>query len=138
MTFLRYFHSFREGRSANCTWYQAHKHSDPGDENWDDVLKINPEDAIKLGLKNKDNVKVTSTTGSFIVHVKLWEGVRPGTVSKCYGQGHWAYGQVAALDYAKHLPRGGNNNALLPPEYERLSGSTARHGGSARVKIEKV
>lgn len=128
----------REGRSANCTWYQAHKNSDPGDENWDDVLKINPEDAIKLGLKNKDNVKVTSTTGSFIVHVKLWEGVRPGTVSKCYGQGHWAYGQVAALDYAKHLPRGGNNNALLPPEYERLSGSTARHGGSARVKIEKV
>lgn len=128
----------REGRSANCTWYQAHKNADPGDENWDDVLKINPEDAVKLGLKNKDSVKVTSPTGSFTVHVKLWEGVRPGTVSKCFGQGHWAYGQVAALDYAKHLPRGGNNNTLLPPEYERLSGSTARHGGSTRVNIEKI
>lgn len=128
----------REGRSANCTWYHAHKNSDPGDENWNDVLKMNPLDAQRLGLHDNDEVKVTSTTGSFTVALKLWEGVRPGTVAKCFGQGHWAYGRVAALNYQKHLPRGGSNNALLPPEYDRLSGSTARHGGVARVKIERV
>ena len=99
---------------------------------------MNPEDAAKLGLKNKDQVKVTSPTGSVSVTLKLWEGVRPGTVTKCYGQGHWAYGRVAAADFRKRVPRGGNNNELLPAEYERLSGSTARHGGATRVKIEKI
>ena len=128
----------REGRSANCTWYHAHKNSDPGDENWDDVLKMNPIDAKRLGLANKDSVKVTSTTGTMTVNLKLWEGVRPGTVAKCFGQGHWAYGRVAAADFDKRLPRGGSNNAILPPEYDRLSGSTARHGGPARVKVEKA
>lgn len=128
----------REGRSANCTWYQAHKNADPGDENWDDVLKMNPADAQRLGLANGDSVKVTSTTGSITVNLKLWEGVRPGTVAKCYGQGHWAYGRVAAADFQKHLPRGGNNNVLLSADYDRLSGSTARHGGQSRVSVTKV
>lgn len=128
----------REGRSANCTWYQAHKNVDPGDENWSDMLKMNPVDANALGLHNGDTVKVTSTTGSITVQLKLWEGLRPGTVAKCYGQGHWAYGRVAAANFVEHVPRGGNNNELLYPEYERLSGSTARHGGPSRVKIERV
>ena len=125
----------REGRSANCTWYQGHKNADPGDENWDDVLKMNPVDAGKLGLKDREMVRVISPTGEITVRLKLWEGVRPGTVAKCYGQGHWAYGRVAATDYQNKVPRGGNNNVILPAEYERLSGSTARHGGVARVKV---
>lgn len=128
----------REGRSANCTWYQAHKNADPGDENWDDVLKMNPVDAKKLGLKNRETVKITSPIGSITATLKLWEGVRPGTVAKCFGQGHWAYGRVAAMDFQKRIPRGGNNNIILPPDYDRLSGSTARHGGLARVKVEKA
>jgi anaerobic selenocysteine-containing dehydrogenase len=125
----------REGRSANCTWYQEHKNADPGDENWDDVLKMNPVDARKLGLRNRQQVRVVSPTGEMEVRLKLWEGVRPGTVSKCYGQGHWAYGRIAAADFQKRLPRGGNNNTILPAEYERLSGSTARHGGVTRVRV---
>jgi anaerobic selenocysteine-containing dehydrogenase len=128
----------REGRSANCTWYQGHKNADPGDENWDDVLKMNPIDAARLELSNGDRVKVTSPVGSITVNVKLWEGVRAGTVTKCYGQGHWAYGRVAALDFQNRIPRGGNNNTILPPEYDRLSGSTARHGGVTRVRVEKA
>jgi anaerobic selenocysteine-containing dehydrogenase len=125
----------REGRSANCTWYQAHKNVDPGDENWDDVLKMNPVDAERLGLQDREMVRVISSTGEITVRLKRWEGVRPGTVAKCYGQGHWAYGRVAAADFKRRIPRGGNNNVILPPEYERLSGSTARHGGVARVKV---
>lgn len=128
----------REGRSANTTWYQAHKNADPGDENWGDVLKMNPVDAKRLGLNNGDMVRITSATGEMTVQLKLWEGVRPGTVAKCYGQGHWAYGRVAALDFAKRVPRGGNNNMILPPEYDRLSGSTARHGGPALVSVKPV
>ncbi len=128
----------REGRSANCSWYQEHKNADPGDENWDDVLKMNPEDAKRLGFKTGDLVKVTSPIGEITVSLKAWPGVRPGTVAKCFGQGHWAYGRVACLDYDKRTPRGGNNNVILPAEFERLSGSTARHGGVTRVKITRA
>ena len=128
----------REGRSQNTTWYQEFKKVDVGDDAWDDVVKINPADAKKLGIKSGDTVRLTSTTGSIVTKAKLWEGIRPGTVAKCYGQGHWAYGRVAAKDYAKAQPRGGNNNQLLVDDYDRLSGSTARNGGFTGVKIEKV
>ncbi len=128
----------REGRSANLPLYQEYKDVDPGDEPWDDVLKINPKDMIKLGLKNGDTIRVTSVQGSIEVHAKSWEGTRPGVVVKCYGQGHWAYGHVAAANYEKAKPRGGNNNEILPVAYDCLSGQSAFHGGLARVKIEKV
>jgi len=128
----------REGRSANTPWYQEFKKVDIGDESWDDVVKINPLDGRKLGIATGDTVRLTSTTGSIVTTAKLWEGVRPGTIAKCYGQGHWAYGRVAAKDYAKAQPRGGNNNELLVDDYDRLSGATARNGGFTGVKIEKV
>ncbi len=127
----------REGRSANTPWYQEFKKVDVGDESWDDVVKINPVDAKKMGIRNGNIVRLVSQTGSITATAKLWEGVRPGTIAKCYGQGHWAYGRVAAKEYGK-TPRGGNNNELIPDEYDRLSGSTARNGGFAGVRIEKV
>lgn len=128
----------REGRSQNLTWYQEFKKVDPGDVSWSDVLKMNPADGGKLGLKTGDTVRVTSPAGAIVTQLRLWEGVRPGTVQKCYGQGHWAYGRVAAKDYAKALPNGGNNNEILVDDYDRLSGATARNGGFTGVRIQKV
>ena len=128
----------REGRSQNLPWYQEMKKADPGDVAWDDVLKMNPTDGAKLGLKTGDSVKVTSVAGSMVTKLKLWEGVRAGTVAKCYGQGHWAYGRVAAKDYARAQPRGGNNNEILVDDYDRLSGATARNGGFTGVKVQKA
>jgi anaerobic selenocysteine-containing dehydrogenase len=127
----------REGRSANLAWYQEFKKVDPGDVSWDDVLKMNPADGQKLGLKTGDLVKVESPSGAMTVKLKLWEGVRPGTVAKCYGQGHWAYGRVAATAFGK-TPRGGSNNDILVDDYDRLSGSTARNGGFTGVRIAKA
>ncbi|EKD40708.1 MAG: molybdopterin oxidoreductase, partial [uncultured bacterium] len=128
----------REGRSQNTVWYHEFKKVDVGDESWEDVVKINPVDGKKLGIKTGDMVKLTSTNASITVKAKLWEGVRPGTIAKCYGQGHWAYGRVAAKDYAKAIPRGANNNELMPDDYDRLSGATARNGGFTGVKISKA
>ena len=127
----------REGRSQNLVWYQEFKKVDPGDVSWDDVLKMNPVDGAKLGLKTGDTVKVSSQTGSMTVKLKLWEGVRPGTVTKCFGQGHWAYGRVAAKEFMK-TPRGGSNNDILVDDYDRLSGSTARNGGFTGVRVQKA
>ncbi|MDO9074745.1 MAG: molybdopterin-dependent oxidoreductase [Rubrivivax sp.] len=128
----------REGRSANLPWYQEFKKVDPGDVSYADVLKMNPADGAKLGLKTGDRVKISSMAGSIVSELKLWEGIRPGTVTKCYGQGHWAYGRVAAKDFAKGVPNGGNNNEILVDDYDRLSGSTARNGGFTGVKIVKA
>ena len=128
----------REGRSQNLPWYQEFKKVDPGDVSWGEVLKMNPADGTKLGLKSGDTVKITSPAGSIVTRLRLWEGVRPGTVAKCYGQGHWAYGRVAARDYAKAQPNGGNNNDILVDDYDRLSGATARNGGFTGVKVQKA
>jgi anaerobic selenocysteine-containing dehydrogenase len=128
----------REGRSQNTPWYQEFKKVDPGDVSWTDVLKMNPVDGAKLGLKSGDTVKITSIAGTISCELRLWEGVRPGTVAKCYGQGHWAYGRVAAKDFAKAIPRGGNNNEILVDDYDRLSGATARNGGFTGVRIQKA
>ena len=128
----------REGRSQNLSWYYEFKKIDVGDKSWDDVLQINPDDAAKLGIKDGDPIKVTSTVASISVNAHLWEGVRHGTVAKCFGQGHWAYGRIAAQDYHSAIPRGGSNNLLMPDEYDRLSGSTVRNGGFTGVKIEKI
>jgi anaerobic selenocysteine-containing dehydrogenase len=126
----------REGRSANTPWYHEFKDLDPGDVKDDDVAKFNPIDAKKLGLKDGDQIKLISETGEITCTAKLWEGVRPGTIAKCYGQGHWAYGRLAAKVFGK-VPRGGNNNFIIPADYERLSGSSAYYG-IARLKVEKI
>ncbi|RJQ51541.1 MAG: twin-arginine translocation signal domain-containing protein [Nitrospiraceae bacterium] len=124
----------REGRSQNCGWYYEFKSNDPGDEKWKDVIKIHPADAYVIGVVDGDTVKITSpsnpTTG-ITCKVKVWNGVRAGTVAKAYGQGHWAYGRNASNS------GGGNNNEILPAEWERINGGTARNGVT-RVKIVKI
>ena len=128
----------REGRSANLPWYQEFKKVDPGDVSWGDVIKMNPKDGARLGLKSGDTVRISSVVGSMVTQLKLWEGVRPGTVAKCYGQGHWAYGRVAAKSFATGVPLGANNNEILVDDYDRLSGATARNGGFTGVRIQKA
>lgn len=127
----------REGRSQNSPWYYEFKKVDFGDVSHEDVIQVNPADAAKLGIKEGDMVKATSVTGSYLIKARLWEGIRPGTVAKCYGQGHWAYGRVAAKEFGK-TPRGVNNNEIMPFDTERLSGANVRNGGFTGIKIEKA
>lgn len=120
----------REGRSANCSWYQEFKDVDFGDVKWGDTIKINPVDANRLGIVHRDRVRVVSPYGENIVTAFVWEGIVPGMAAKSFGQGHWAYGDIA------QEANGGNNNELLPAEYECLSGSTAFYAVT-RIRIEK-
>ncbi|MBE0490877.1 MAG: molybdopterin-dependent oxidoreductase [Sulfurospirillum sp.] len=127
----------REGRSQNTPWYYDMLDVDPGGECNKDVMKINPLDGKKYGLNNGDKIRITTMFGSVESEVKLWEGVRPGTCVKCYGQGHWAYGRVGSENFGSK-PRGYNNNEIYCYDWERLSGSSPRHGGHTRAKIEKI
>jgi len=127
----------REGRSANLPFYNQFKVLDPGDKNWQDCIKINPVDAAGIGIADGDEVAVVSVVGEIKIKARLWEGVRPGTAVKTYGNGHWAYGRFAS-DYANLKETGGNNNEVMPDDYDRISGATARNGGFTGVKIVKI
>jgi len=126
----------REGRSANNPWYQNNLDIDLGAVKHQDVVKVNPVDAQKLGLKNGDRVRITSIQGEIACQVSIFEGVRPGTVAKAFGQGHWAYGKVASKVFGQE-ELGGNNNTILPPAHEHLSGSAAFYG-QIGVRLEKI
>ncbi len=125
----------REGRSANTTWLHEFKDANPGDEPWKDVAKLNPRDGETLGIETGDEVVIESPAGEIEVEAKLWEGVRPGTIAKTWGQGHWAYGQVASEEFGEKA-RGGHNNRIIGAEYDRLSGSSVYYG-DVQVNIEK-
>ncbi len=125
----------REGRSANTTWLHEFRDVNPGDEPNKDVTKINPRDAAELGLEDGDPIVIRSPAGEIESEAKLWEGVRPGTVAKTWGQGHWAYGQVAAEEFGE-AARGGSNNMVIGADYDRLSGSSVYYG-DVQVAIEK-
>jgi len=129
----------REGRSANTPWFSEFASNDPGDERNSDVLKMNPKDVVKLGLKDGQSVRITSpATGpeGLLCRLKAWEGVDEGTVTKTFGMGHWAYGRHASSIFGR-VARGANNNELIPAEWERLTASSARNG-VVRVKVAAV
>ncbi|WP_375749195.1 molybdopterin-dependent oxidoreductase [Vibrio sp. HN007] len=126
----------REGRSANLPWYQNNLDIDPGARKHSDIAKLNPVDAEALGIKDGDTIRITSIQGSMTCEAGIFEGVRPGTVAKAFGQGHWAYGKVASAEFGK-TPFGGSNNEVLPPAFEQLSGSSAFYG-QIGIRVEKV
>ncbi|MGN0960202.1 MAG: molybdopterin-dependent oxidoreductase [Coriobacteriales bacterium] len=119
-----------EGRSANLGLYQ--QLAGP------DCLRLNPSDMSALGLRDGDEVRVVSATGSIVTQALSWDGVNPGVAGKCYGQGHWAYGHIAAADFERAVPRGGNNNELHPYRKEGFSSASARNGGLTRIRVERV
>ena len=125
----------REGRSANTTWLHEFRDVNPGDEPGEDVAKLNPRDAERLGIETGDRIVIRSPAGEIETTAKRWEGVRPGTVVKTWGQGHWAYGSEASEEFGG-TPRGSHNNRVIGAEYDRLSGSSVFYG-DVQVDIEK-
>ncbi|MBS0002726.1 MAG: molybdopterin-dependent oxidoreductase [Thioalkalivibrio sp.] len=126
----------REGRGCNHYWYTGERDVEPGDIKFEDAAKINPTDAERLGLENGDDIRLVSPAGSITCKVSVWEGVRPGCVLKSFGMGHWAYGRHTARDFGQ-TAIGGNNNEIIPLDFDRLSGSTV-FAGQNGVRIEKV
>lgn len=68
-------------------------------------ILINTEDAVRLGLKTGDRVRITSDSNPegvwnlraagikpMVGKIKVIQGIRPGVVSFCLGYGHWANG----------------------------------------------
>lgn len=119
----------QEGRSANAPWAQEMYLNPMYGQGWGNFAEINPETARKYGVAEGDPVIVESEVGQIKATAKLSEGIHPGIVAMCYGQGHWAYGR-----WAKGI--GANPNEITGVMYEHVTGMSAYF--NTRVRIQKA
>jgi anaerobic selenocysteine-containing dehydrogenase len=90
------------------------------------TLKLNPQDAARLGLDDGNLATVTSKVGSVELPVSLSERIRPGVVSIPYGWGHAMPG--TQLSVASQRP-GVNTNLLTDSgPIDPLSGNAVLNG----------
>lgn len=67
---------------------------------WDSWVEIHPDDAGRLGLRNHDEVELHSKVGRLRTKVRVFTGIRPGTLAMPVGLGReeggrWAKGRGA-------------------------------------------
>jgi anaerobic selenocysteine-containing dehydrogenase len=58
-------------------------------------LWLNKQKAVKLGIKNGDTVRVSSSVGSVILRVLTTNRIHPDSVAMAEGVGHRAFGSLA-------------------------------------------
>ncbi|MBF8264302.1 MAG: molybdopterin oxidoreductase, partial [Dehalococcoidia bacterium] len=119
----------QEGRSANSPWTQEMYLNPLYGTGWTNFAEINPETAKKYGIADGDAINVESEVGKIKVTAKLSEGIHPGVIAICYGQGHWSYGKWAK-------DKGSNPNEITGVMYEHITGMSAYF--NTRVNISKA
>ncbi|MFH1294107.1 MAG: molybdopterin-dependent oxidoreductase, partial [Pseudomonadota bacterium] len=89
-------------RSINCKWLTEIYHDNPG--------IINPETAMRLGIKTGDKIKVKSGVGEITTTANVTNGVVPGVIAISHHLGHWEYGRYAS---GKKAPMAGDDDPDL-------------------------
>ena len=85
---------FFDGRGANKPWLQ--EIPDPMTQVvWDSWIEIHPETAKKLGIHEKEIVKVSSPHGSLEIPAWFSSGIHPDAAAIPMGLGHTALGEIA-------------------------------------------
>lgn len=98
------------------------------------TLKIHPEDAHRIGVGDKQKVRVTSRTGTVEVRIEFTEEMMPGVVSLPHGWGHNRQGvrlQVAQKHAGESINDLTDDHAL-----DMLCGTAAFNG--TLVQIDKL
>lgn len=119
----------QEGRTANTPWAQEMYLNPLHGTGWKNLAEINPDTARTYGIAEGDTIYVESGVGRIRATAKLFEGIHPGVVAMCYGQGHWAYGRWAK-------DKGANPNEITGVMYEHITGMAAYY--NTRVKVYKA
>lgn len=68
-------------RSANAKWLYEISHKNP--------VWMHPEDALRIGVKSDDLIKVETEIGYFVSKVWVTEGIRPGIIAMSHHLGRW-------------------------------------------------
>jgi anaerobic selenocysteine-containing dehydrogenase len=117
-----------DGRGANQPWLQ--EAPDPmTTARWNSWVEIHPQTAERLGLKDNDLVRVTSSHGELEAPVVIFPGIRPDAVAMPLGQGHDDYGRFAA-------GRGSSVMQLIAPSQGEDQDLLA--WAATRVRLEPV
>ncbi|MDD5369071.1 MAG: molybdopterin-dependent oxidoreductase [Anaerolineaceae bacterium] len=117
-----------DGRGASIPWLQGVP--DPVTTMaWQTWVELNPATAAKLGIKDGDELKVTSPHGEITGFAYTIRGIRPDTVSIPTGQGHTDYGRYAR-------DRGSNPMSLVGAE--ATTGGENLVWSNIRVKLAKT
>ncbi len=96
------------------------------------TMLINSIDAENLGIKNGEEVRVTSTEGSIIIKAEISDKMMQGVVSIPNGWGHNREG--VKLTVAGTNP-GVSVNDITQPKIDKLTGNAAFSG--TRVRVER-
>ncbi len=89
-------------------------------------VEVNPETAKSMGLKEGQQVKLTTSVGEAVVQVNLYEGLKPGLVAMPTGLGHWAFDSFLAN-------KGVNVNRLIAAVDDPVSGMDTAWGVPAKL-----
>ncbi|HEY5701882.1 MAG TPA: molybdopterin-dependent oxidoreductase [Gammaproteobacteria bacterium] len=116
-------------RTQNCKWLTEIYHENPA---W-----LNPEDAVALGIRDKDKIRVKSELGEIETFAHVTPAVVPGVIAVSNHCGHWEYGRVAsgkttpdskddtALEYKWWDFNGVHPNWIIPDRQDPINGQQA-------------
>ncbi len=126
--------------AANSKWVR--------EISYENRLWMNMETAKKLGIKNKDRVRVTSSVGSLITRVLTTNRIHPESVALADGLGHTAVGNVAKARRFKSKDQDTNliwwekeGNGVNPNELIEARADPTGRGYALKdtvVRIEKL
>ncbi len=117
-----------DGRHANLGWSQ--EIPDPMTMAvWNSWVEINLQEAMRLGIRTGDIVRITGPQGSVEAPAIPTPGLHPQVIAMPIGQGHGDMGRNAS-------GRGTNPLAMLAASVDAQTGALAF--GAAQVRIQKV
>ncbi|HEC18781.1 MAG TPA: molybdopterin dinucleotide-binding protein [Gammaproteobacteria bacterium] len=115
-----------DGRHANLPWLQEAP-DQISKVVWDSWAEMHPATAAKLGINDRDLIKVSSAQGNITLRVTLLKGMNADAIAVPLGNGHTDYGR-----YAKDL--GVNPLQILDAIKEKKTGELAMYGTQVTVK----
>lgn len=120
-----------EGRGGNLPQAMAYLQPVFGGRR-EAFIEINPQTARERGIRNGDQVRVSSDVGEFTANCRFFEGTRPDTVVLPMEHGHWAQGRWAE----KVAERTGHSGYVTVNQSDRISGLCSYY--TTRVRVERA
>jgi anaerobic selenocysteine-containing dehydrogenase len=120
--------AFRDGSLAHLPWLQELPDV-LSTAMWSAWIEINPQTAVRLGIRQGDLVEVESQHGKVQAPALLYPGIAPNVIAMPAGQGHENFTRYAS-------GRGANPVSILAPMVEGETNSLA--WAATRVKISRL